>query len=464
VVLCVLVVCAWALWHVLPAQHTASVSGAVLPHHDVVRDIRADFLKTLATKVTPKTIILVSPNHFGVGGTGVAVYSEALTTVYGNVPQNEEVITALSSAGFSVDNAAFEFEHGIRSPLADIARYFNGIRVVPLMIKTDVTYDEVVRLGETLKAACEECLMLASVDFSHYQTAQVGALHDEVSIRALMRTDAQYLFSAPEIDSPQTLALLGWWARAQGTPSFMLVHHTNSGEILPQFAHETTTHLMGYYADNAVQRESPRTTFMIADARYSGIPKQVPSRREFWDRLMRGVDDAWILGREDGCERESTVVPIASGTTALTVVPFHGGRDTVEAGVRRVYEAREAKSRVVVCAQWGVYERAARTAIAEQMIDAGADMVLGEAVADEHRIEVYREKPIFSIATKGDMREAYILSGILSEDTLRISVSTVRATSTFDVHATSPEGHVLFASLAAYRDRGMKGEWYTFPL
>src|SRR5437868_1867848 len=64
----------WRLLERLPANSTTyattpeSISTLILPHHDLVKPQREQFLAQVAPKVSPPTtIILISPNHYQVG-------------------------------------------------------------------------------------------------------------------------------------------------------------------------------------------------------------------------------------------------------------------------------------------------------------------------------------------------------------------------------------------------------------
>lgn len=227
-----------------------TISGLVVPHHDLVQNVRQDFLEEIAAEINqPATIILVSPNHFETGVRNIQTTGQVWNLSNGVIEPNKEVLSALRKIGVSDEPKSFVNEHGIKMILPDLKTYFPKSQVVPIILKINTPGPEIIKLQTALLEACLDCLLAASVDFSHYQTVQVANQHDELSIRALRGLDTNLLRTKAEVDSPPALELLLLWAQSHGTKKFTLFAHTNSGVILKNPDGETTSHVFGYYSD-----------------------------------------------------------------------------------------------------------------------------------------------------------------------------------------------------------------------
>lgn len=228
------------------------ISGIVVPHHDLVKNRRAALFarinEEMAGASAPDTIILVSPNHFNMGKSNVQISMASWQTADGEIAPNTDALSALVDARVATEEpASFLKEHGIRLILGDIKKTFPKANIIPIILKTNTTDEEIASLHDVLKHACEHCVVVASVDFSHYQPAMLARLHDDTSIRALENLDTKAVMSTAEVDSPAALNLLVRWAQSHATEHFSLFDHTNSGVLAKNTDMETTTHVFGWY-------------------------------------------------------------------------------------------------------------------------------------------------------------------------------------------------------------------------
>src|SRR3989344_8392382 len=88
-----------------PALKT--ISGIVIPHHDIVAAQREDFLQEAAKHVQPKTIILVSPNHYDVGKSAIQTVDKRWVLSDGSIESESRVIQELIASGVGDEAASF---------------------------------------------------------------------------------------------------------------------------------------------------------------------------------------------------------------------------------------------------------------------------------------------------------------------------------------------------------------------
>mgnify|MGYP001611979966 CR=1 FL=1 len=276
---------------------------AVVPHHNLVLDQRQALLKQLSTGSQPETIILVSPNHFAVGSDDVIVADKSwnIQQGTGSLEPNTDLAFLLEQEGLaSVDNLAFDTEHGIKNLLPEIAEFFPHSKLLPVIFKESVSPETIQLLLTSLDSACHTCGVIASVDMSHYQPAQLAEIHDIKTLRALTSLDEEEIWEA-EVDSNASLAFLVGWAKKQQVNRFTLVDHTNSGLLANNLDTETTTHIFGYYdAGDAVPAGNVLTFTFGGDGMFGreiGYQFQDNFSELFsnlGNRTFWGTDISWI--------------------------------------------------------------------------------------------------------------------------------------------------------------------------
>lgn len=222
-----------------------------MPHHNMVAGQRAQFFSQLGKKFeneeSPETVILVSPNHYYAGQSKIQTADKEWKLGEGSINSNKTVIQNLVTSGLATNEpASFTDEHGIYTIFPDIHKTFPNAQIVPIILK-DVSRNQINKLAEVLNNSCKRCLMITSVDFSHYQPAMLAELHDDKSIYDLQTLDAQDLMKDVEVDSGPALALLTIWAQQHKTPRFNLLNHTNSDLLLNNPDLEGTSHIYGWY-------------------------------------------------------------------------------------------------------------------------------------------------------------------------------------------------------------------------
>ncbi|MDP3734845.1 MAG: AmmeMemoRadiSam system protein B [bacterium] len=306
------------------------ISGLVVPHHDIVKDVRralfADVARTRDRE--PDTIVLLSPNHFELGTEPIQSTLEPWETASGVIEPNVELIERLvSGGGVTLRPESFVTEHGVHLLLRDIKETFPRSRIVPLIFKMSATAGELDALVAILADHCARCLMVASVDFSHDQPALLADLHDAVSLRALRMLDAPQLLHKAEVDSPAALAVLALWARTQETPRFHTFSHTNSGVIVSEREGETTSHIFGWYESGVPTEQEDFATFAVGgDVMLArGVAKRygrdlLEVARGLGERVFWGVDAA-LVNLEGAVSREPILPDVRPGTMTFLFPP-----------------------------------------------------------------------------------------------------------------------------------------------
>jgi AmmeMemoRadiSam system protein B len=236
------------------AQPQGRVAGGIIPHHLLAGHLIDAFFRGLATD-PPATVVLIGPNHDKDGSARVLTSRLSWDTPYGAVEPDLGLIDSLVTAGLvSVQDPVLTTEHSVAGIMPAVQYYLPDARVVPLILSGDVAPVEAQRLaGALAERADGDTVFVAAVDFSHYLVASEAARRDTFTLQALHTNDASVLFTLNDqyLDSPPSIAVLIETMRALGAGGFVLLEHTNSGELLNDLLVPTTSYFMGYYSLDA---------------------------------------------------------------------------------------------------------------------------------------------------------------------------------------------------------------------
>lgn len=247
----------------LTSNPTEEISVIILPHHDIVRTDRQEFLQSVGKKIAqPKTIVLLSPNHYENGRGSIQTTDRVWEISAGTIEPNLAVIDSLQSLASS-EPESFTNEHGIKAVLADVWATFPQAKIVPLLFKSTTSLDQLAALNDRLLGSCADCLVVASVDFSHYQPAILADLHDRLTARSLALLDPAKILKDAEVDSPPSLAMSILWAKSRQTNRFVLAKQTNSSRLVGDPDSEGTSHFFATFERGEALTVEPAASFII---------------------------------------------------------------------------------------------------------------------------------------------------------------------------------------------------------
>ena len=131
--------------------------------------------------------------------------------------------------------------------MPDIKNVWPNVQVTTILIGQQTPINHLDTLIQKITDVCGyDCLLITSVDFSHYLPANMAFVHDRYTLKQLNNLDSQNIQKA-EVDSPQSLYLATRVASAKNAILWNLFAHTNSGYLSNNFQIETTTHIFGSY-------------------------------------------------------------------------------------------------------------------------------------------------------------------------------------------------------------------------
>ncbi len=124
------------------------VVGGILPHHLLAAPIIAGFLDGISHQQV-NTVILLSPNHYGIGPNSISTSKGTWTTLFGDLETDLVKVPKLEEAqvGF-VSEGLFDTEHGIYGITPFIKKTFPDAKIVPIAIKGGTSKEDCDRLAQ----------------------------------------------------------------------------------------------------------------------------------------------------------------------------------------------------------------------------------------------------------------------------------------------------------------------------
>ena len=189
----------------------------------------------------PDRVIVLCPNHTGMGHPLAIMASTAWQTPLGEVAADPELGTALLQRFplLREDSAAHRSEHGIEVQLPFLQMRRADVSFVPIAVGTR-DFDILRGLGEAIvdviSAQPDKVLVVASSDMNHYESDAVTRIKDHMAIERVLALDPRALW---EVVMNEDISMCGFGptvamltaAQRLGATSATLAKYATSGEI-----------------------------------------------------------------------------------------------------------------------------------------------------------------------------------------------------------------------------------------
>jgi AmmeMemoRadiSam system protein B len=147
-------------------------------------------------KVFFDTIFILNPNHHGYGPEIAIDDNDSWETPLGNVPLDIDMIHALA---FPVSSDAHKFEHSGEVILPFLQKFLDyNFKIVPISYlrqDPEKSIEIAERIIEMSNIQNKKILLIASSDFSHYVSPEVGERKDKKVIDRILELDVEGIFN-----------------------------------------------------------------------------------------------------------------------------------------------------------------------------------------------------------------------------------------------------------------------------
>ena len=246
------------------------VSG-VVPHHLLAEEIIDNFFSYISCQKKPKTIVILSPDHFQ---SGIFMESNSFITItvdsndqeFNNLKVNTLLWEKLVKENkMALNNSAVIAEHGVTTLLPYIKKYFPETNILPILIPANITKEQVEQLVKTIdENILLDTIVVASVDFSHYLPPRAADFHDVKSIRVLLNFEEEN-FKNIEVDCWQALYAARLFAKLQQKEAPRIIAHKNSDDFLNLESEETTSYFSVVFGEKKSKENISGATVKVFD-------------------------------------------------------------------------------------------------------------------------------------------------------------------------------------------------------
>ncbi len=214
--------------------YSGAVAGAVYAHIEV-----------------PRRVIVLCPNHTGMGEPLAITSVGSFRTPMGDAPIDEALAAALKKAFplLREDAAAQEREHAVEVQLPFLLALRKDLAFVPITVGTG-QFEVLTALGVVLAKVIAECgepvLMVASSDMNHYEDDAETRVKDALALEQVLGLQPSGLFQTVR---SQNISMCGYGpavamltaALRLGASSAELVKYATSGDVSGD-----RSHVVGY--------------------------------------------------------------------------------------------------------------------------------------------------------------------------------------------------------------------------
>lgn len=225
----------------IPAPAAPRRAIGVMSPHAGYRYSGAVAGKTLAGVTIPPEVVILGPNHRGIGHQIAVDPCGGWETPLGTVPIAEELAEAVLTASPAVgaDPAAHRFEHSLEVQIPFLQTLSPSVAICPVCIgraplETLLAFGRT--LAEVLSARPELPLIIASTDMTHYESGSEARRKDHLALQHVLALDPEGLYRTVRAHDISmcgvlpTVVMLSA-ASALGATAATLVAYANSGEV-----------------------------------------------------------------------------------------------------------------------------------------------------------------------------------------------------------------------------------------
>lgn len=251
------------------------VWGVIVPHHLLAADVIARTLKPLSHNEY-EHIVILSPDHFSRGKSKITVATAPLTTTVATTqPDTIMIDELLNLPQVEVHNEIYGPEHGIGSVLPFAQVLWPGVRVTPILIRSDAKQQDVLPLITFLQkqlASNDRTLIIESSDFSHYLTPAVAAQKDQQTLNVLAGDDSEQIWKLEQPENCDSLNILYILKslQTQQRSRITILENKNSQSYTKEPVEYTTSYITAYLSSTAISDSSHGDQFIMGGDLFTG--------------------------------------------------------------------------------------------------------------------------------------------------------------------------------------------------
>jgi len=223
-----------------------ALNGVVCPHAGIIFSGGvASWAYAVLSRIDPiDTFIIIGPNHRGLGAKVSLSSAETWITPLGKVEVDREVVDFFISASpiFTIDDRAHQYEHSCEIQVPFL-QYFIPFpfKICPISL-LDQSLETAKLIGRAIYELSQQkkIAIIASTDFTHYESDGVAREKDLVCIDNIVSLDEEEFFrcihrNQVSICGPGGVGALIEFQKSRQAPRGILLCYATSGDINGQY-------------------------------------------------------------------------------------------------------------------------------------------------------------------------------------------------------------------------------------
>lgn len=190
-----------------------------------------------------KNVVMIGPNHYGIGSWVAAMKDGEWQTPLGQVSVNSELAKEIASRSsiLDFDDFAHSRDHCLEVQLPFLQSIRQDFRIVPIVLisqRSDTAYDLGNAISETIveRGDIDNTLLIASSDFTHYEPNSDAHRKDGELIKAILTLDVNKFYAVLErLDVSAcgygAIATIMVAAKNMGATKGELLKYATSGDV-----------------------------------------------------------------------------------------------------------------------------------------------------------------------------------------------------------------------------------------
>ncbi|HEU4605654.1 MAG TPA: AmmeMemoRadiSam system protein B [Nitrososphaera sp.] len=189
-----------------PAAGRRRIYGIISPHAGYAYSgaVAANGFYEISS-IDFQDVIMVGPNHYGIGSLVAAMKEGEWETPLGKVQVNSELAKEIAgrSSTLGFDDFAHSRDHCLEVQLPFLQCIKEDFKIVPIVLvsqRSDTAYDLGNAISETVaeKGMLDRTLLVASSDFTHYEPNSDAHRKDGELIKAILALDVNKFYAVLE--------------------------------------------------------------------------------------------------------------------------------------------------------------------------------------------------------------------------------------------------------------------------
>ncbi|PIU50747.1 hypothetical protein COS91_08080 [Candidatus Desantisbacteria bacterium CG07_land_8_20_14_0_80_39_15] len=229
----------------LPEVNSAGerkILGLISPHAGYVYSgpVASHGFYQLAQDGAPANVIILGPNHQGIGKSVAISQADSWQTPLGNVIINRVLGNKIATGydSISLDEKSHIYEHSIEVQVPFLQYlYKDKFKIVPICMM-DQSLETATGVGKAIARAIadEDVIIIASTDFTHYESHETAKRKDKLALDCILKLDAAGLPGIIEeyeisMCGPGPVIVLLTVAKELGAKEIALLKYASSGDV-----------------------------------------------------------------------------------------------------------------------------------------------------------------------------------------------------------------------------------------